>query len=264
MRRIIMLLTSLVIASSAMAAEKATPFDGFYVGASGGVNITQFDNLGYSTTGNRFVTTGTAHTPTSASAHNEKSFTNTGGVGLIDLGIGQTFDWFYLGAELYTSFGNRTTESVSASATAEGIHAQGTGTAALNSFNYGLDFKPGVVIGKNTLAYLRIGAAFANYTLSAASTSSNAATGQTYISTSGSHSNTVLGWRIGLGVEEMLTAHIGINFDYIYTMYNGNNATTFVTTNVNTEGTNTQNEVAGNTSLRFQDQQVLLGINYHF
>ncbi len=104
---------------------------------------------------------------------------------------------------------------------------------ALGDSELDIDLKPGYIFGDNFLVYARIGVAFTQLDMN--SSGEWTAIGTTYAnppnqppiiiintnqaSDSNATSKDVAGFRVGLGAEYLLSEHIGISLDYIFTDY---------------------------------------------
>lgn len=92
-----------------------------------------------------------------------------------------------------------------------------------NAFEPTLDFKPGVRMGRNSLLYARFGASYNQVKLTeSAHFDEEIYPSFTYSSVQNIHlseTKNVVGFRVGVGMEQKFNRHFAVNVDYIHTDY---------------------------------------------
>lgn len=155
----------------------------------------------------------------------------TSGLGGVQLGMGMSFDWLYLGIEALGQFSNGSFDSFDQEYSFVSEDPQNVPSSFNNNqthlrmrdFEPALDFKPGIFINKNSLFYARVGMAFnelkitdkAQYSLAHNPNFPVPAVG----STDATKSENVIGLRLGAGLEHHLFDAFTVFMDYTYTQY---------------------------------------------
>lgn len=99
-------------------------------------------------------------------------------------------------------------------------HLQSKVSLSCNEFD--IDLKPGVLILKNFVAYVRVGVAFTQLKIKndGAQLEMNSENGLVIKALDSGHkTQNKTGFRIGAGTEYLITQHLGISLDYIYSYY---------------------------------------------
>jgi opacity protein-like surface antigen len=150
-------------------------------------------------------------------------------VGEIHAGYGEAWDCLYLGGEIFFKGGRvRARNTVSDSSTetvgALTINTSITETtsARLRSGEFGIDFRPGVLVNPSSLLYARVGVGFNRLSINRRTTLSASIPGVGSASVAGNvinrHKN-VAALRLGAGLETEICANWTIRADYAYTRY---------------------------------------------
>ncbi|MDF1683203.1 MAG: hypothetical protein P1U36_00955 [Legionellaceae bacterium] len=277
-------LLSLFIAYSSTYAgtEGQTPDypNGFMLGA--GAGLTEFMDSGAYSTSTRNVLSSTTN----------RSF-RFGFMGDVTAGYGRrVYQPFYLGTELGLNiFGTRKTSSSYSTDTAMTVEdsvfdvsviteeaLSTTTTVSGNVFVPFFDIKPGLLVTPKSLLFARIGVNYNQFNV--VTQSSHLASG-TVINAGATESGTALsglyssekkqraGLRTGLGFEYLISDHVGLAANYVYSFYSSVNThatgvssseacDVFEGCHVNGDGT----YVASGKS-KVSDQQALLQLIYH-
>lgn len=269
---------------SAFAITNTTHFDGLSYGAGAGVD-TFMGSLRNSTTVG----------PINTSTHD--NVYQYGLMGNVFVGIGKVYPSnFYFGTDLglniygtdklaIRSSSNATyafTDALESRTIPDGFVAnQAAQTTTLTRHPYEpvLDFKPGYLVTPSTLIYGLLGFNYNQYRLKTDVNGSASGALVSLISTfdsrasatsgfSTSHSASVFGTRLGVGVDQLVTSNLSVGASYVYTFYrsisNGGSALGngvvcdgFEGCNVNRVGSYTD----GNA--RVSDQQLMMSLIYH-
>ena len=222
------------LSAPAYALSAASSFNGYYGGATGGLLRTEskISASATSTFESRFDDDNQiAYSQNNIRIHH---YTVTGAV---YLGFGHFINdsKFYLAGEVFGDWAHRKnslsnwvyhsqphtgkdTESISA-----------TTTMKVQNGEYGLDIRPGYLMDTNTMAYLRVGVAFnelKNQTTNSFSFNDNRhiitppSFSKLRVSTLNEYNRkTMAAFRLGVGLEHMITDTLSITADYIYTYY---------------------------------------------
>lgn len=144
--------------------------------------------------------------------------------GSVFAGYGCTCEYLYFGVEGFAK-GAKANPSVNFSGNfvlnAAVANTITVSTTKLRSFEYGGDFRPGVLLTPETLLYAKVGAAFNRLSLIVNSTVTGtlgvfpAAT----IPTVEYRSKNIVGLRLGLGLEQKIADCWTIRADYVFTNY---------------------------------------------
>jgi opacity protein-like surface antigen len=205
--------------------------DGFYVGAQVG-----YDS--YRVRDNINATVGIL-THTGNPVDN-----STGFVGGLFAGYGQYFsNLYYLGAEIFVN-GSGASQSFSTYTTVTGVGTGAYGSKFSVNTSYGIALLPGVKLNDSTLLYIRLG--WNNADLKG--TESVTTPGGGYSSVS--NSNWESGFNYGLGLESVLYQNWSLRGEYSHTSYNS--FKTYL------------NATSAGTKYNPSDNQVMLGLIYHF
>ncbi len=266
---------ALFIIPAIMAASAATAggFDGFYVGAGIGDSVTvgssRFDGS---------TTLSTAGTPESRfSLSGRSAFKKETFAGQLFAGYGWNCDCWYLGGEIYVKgfgkHGGRSTYSttltdleVPVTSITETISVH----SKLRSAEWGIDFRPGWLIGECTMLYGRVGAAFNQIReeLHRSTTVSIANLGATLSNSGNPHSrkknHTAL--RLGLGLEHKFMECWSIRADWVYTSFrrHGNdNGFSNTRTGTGSFAGETLTTTA-NAHSRLHNHTTMLGLSYYW
>lgn len=189
-------------------------FDGFYAGLGIGASQGQFKVASLT----RFSNPNNPNSEFFVTNH-QVNIHDDNVIGNGVLGYGFSFHHIYLGAEGYVTADSHKTTSASSTAIGPGIipvTLLNTTNSRLNDWDGGVDLRPGVVLGSCTLLYARIGAAFNRIKFNSTSTIAGIGVTDNLVNTA---SKSVTGLRVGGGLEQMLTRHLAIRADYIYTDY---------------------------------------------
>ena len=265
----------------------ASPFDGFYVGAAAGAAFTQ-TKLSGDTSGQYLDFSGTIQQIQDSSP--SQLYKNSV-LGDIYLGYGHQLGQtpLYLGAEIFGDLANRSMSINQTNAATPVVDVPPpfpprlfisanlvtNANVKLNSGEFGVDLRPGILFGQNTLLSALVGIAFNKLQISTNSTEIvnynpivlPPGTPSTYVSTLNSAtSKNVAALQLGGKLEEHFNNHWSLSADYIYTDYGkisinavGNINTLFTPPNdlyINAFKTNASASLHSNT--------VMLGLNYYF
>ena len=130
-------------------------------------------------------------------------------------------------------------------------------------WQYGLDLRPGFLLMPLTLIYGRVGVSAAEIKAhSNASVSANNGAGITWaLADANSKSNWKATFRLGLGIEQLLTSKLHLRGDYIFTNY-GVVSFTDTVTGQDSEGDSTR--LYSRLSSHVQNNAIFLGLSYYF
>lgn len=256
---------------------EAQGFRGFYAGLNGGGQITTArgcinNNYGFINLYN------------DVDKHVQKEdidIYRAKGFGSFYLGYGQTCSCFFAGVEGFINFPKHQVNKKRYSDFNEVYESQieyvnfhenldYRQRASSRSIEYGIDFKPGVLLGPCTLLYGRVGAAFNRFNFKSKSIAgySDESIGHNLSPISVEETlcahryKQKTGLRLGVGFEQLVWGNFGITLDYIYTYYgniclSGSQDTTVRDRTV-------EKGLAVSSDLRLRNHAVLLGISYRF
>lgn len=282
MKRLFLLLSAVSFSSVSLAT--LSPFDGFYVGVAGGGVQTATDVQHNASAAYYFSsnpnTFGVINNSFSTKVHQNS------GIGALYLGYGQKLGQspLYFGIDIFgdtaqhdftVSQGNNFF-AADKNGNSYNISLGGTVKTELNSGEYGIDARPGVLLNQNTLLYGRVGAAFNRLQVNATDTHNLAyinvnfqpqfgTTATTTLATG--DSKNVTGLRLGVGLEERWGNHFAVNADYIYTNYGKINLSGLGSTNQprGFDPAAIPNSFHTNTILSdVTSQAVMIGVAYYF
>lgn len=218
----IFIVTCSLFAISANAGDllpihaKEQPFQGLYAGLGLGGFATQF----------KTNTTTTLSFPSSAffaNSSNSSINANANVFGNFFIGYLYPVKNFYLGPEVYLNVGNpnfSNTQTAGAFLPTETLTTYTNGN--LRTYEIGIDFRLGVSATPTTLVYALVGAAFNNMNLNSSSTISRPLLPLT-TTVNASTSQSVVGLRVGAGMEQKLFPNLNLRVSYAYTSYPSKN-----------------------------------------
>jgi opacity protein-like surface antigen len=275
------LLSAPTFAQDIQPSVSTGSFEGVYVGAEGGI-LNSFANVDSSTSANYLTTYSYSNfsspVPKIMSNKQKSKLNSNFGAGALSIGYGKLLNnVFYVGGELSVDLSNRKNSMTTTEYNAtSGFVLADTGTlktttnAKLNFAELDIDFKPGITLFANTLAYGRIGVAFNKLTVDSIS---NLAIQDNVLdpflsnsnnTLSASNSKNITGLRLGFGAEHFVTPKLAAKFDYIYTWYGTVNVNG-VGGVVNTfDGLTNPTGFSNYTSAKLSTQSVMAGLTYHF
>lgn len=258
-----------------VAAATATPaysndrcaFSGFYTGIAIGDSVT----TGHARS-TESVTERVGGTTFTDSRSIRGGLKKNAFVGEIHAGYGEAWDCLYLGGEIFFKGSRvRARNSVTDSATeVVGANTVFTSTltethsARLRSGEFGIDFRPGVLVNPCSLLYARVGVGFNRLSINRRTTFSVTVPGVGSGSVTGNvinrHKN-VAALRLGAGLETEICANWTLRADYAYTRYRkAHHATsgTIVNPIVGTLG------VSSNSHVSLNNHTMMLGASYYW
>lgn len=266
--------TACLVATSSYAQSSA--FEGYYVGARGGV-LQSFANASTSSTATFFNTFGPGTTQTLATASGNTSLGRNFAEGDLFVGYGKKIDCtpFFLSGEIFLNEATRqnTVKSQALNSNSgfgtDDVDALLTSStrAKLHSFEYGLDFKPGILLNPQTILYGRVGVSFNELDVSSSSSLLiNDFESDVIASSPASFSSSqhVTGWRFGLGLEEYLCKCVSVTADYIYTTYGSGHGVSGTADVSNTAISDAITGMSMSGSGKISTQAFLVGIKYSF
>ncbi|MCB1114622.1 MAG: outer membrane beta-barrel protein [Chlamydiia bacterium] len=257
-----------------------SPFDGFYAGIGGGVSIHHSQTS--SNANADYLLQDIGFLPTiSLNAHND--LYDTGGVGEVFLGYGQTCETLYYGARLGVNFSHSSPKGRAEAENILPLNPTESQSSLLRSHveselctvEFTADVKLGWIFCDRTMLFGLIGAAFNEQKLRGKTefiyTNGIDVGGVTLSDGSGllEHSKTknTAGLRLGLGMEHFFTDCMSLQMAYVYTNYSSQRKFEEGTYDVDltTEGTVTLPQNF-NGSLKTDDRKhlVTLGLAYYF
>lgn len=258
-------------------------FDGFYAGVSGGILQTQSDfNSTATSLFQRPRPSGTLSAMVPFTVGGLADVYQDAAIGGLDIGYGHSLGHspFYLAAEIYGNIADRNHKWSNNGYITEistGGAGQMTFTANLRDVNevklntgeFGIDLRPGIELSPYALLYGRIGAAFNHIDLKTNSTLAltNLTNPDISITTLGAHqSKNVTGLRLGGGITERVSRHVGIGANYVYTNYGHLTAQGVgnVTNLVDADFPVVADGFSRKTKVDVTSQAVLLDIDYYF
>lgn len=286
-------LICLLIASpptNSLTTNQSTSYpNGFSLGA--GVGVTSF------------MTNTFQHVSAANTSDVEKNLAfKYGAMGNIFLGYNKKVrDKYYLGGELGLNLLGATTTSLTNTARGTAVVTDApqfptpitftvttvsslstTTTVSSNSLVPTLDIKPGLFLSPEALLFAKIGMSYnqmviksnASYqetgTLAGKAAVKGLQTATSSSDFSNSHTSHLIGLRTGLGFEYLLTEHVGVGANYLYTFYNtakmgATSASNQVACDTY-EGCVVNNKGTYTTAVKstMSDQEVMLQLIYHF
>lgn len=278
MNKLLLVLLPVSFAATNVSAQCCYPhyLNGFYLGLSGGV-LHSFSHVTTNTSVEELGFGITNSIPSTDSQLGENH-----GIGSFYIGFGHQINQtpLYLGAEIYGAVGNKS-NSVTNNAFSESSSGgdlddpvidtvtsqlSTTVTSQLQNFEYGFDLKPGLIVNQGTtLLYGRAGAAFNHLKLISSSTRTaiNELTSATTIGTLNTENEqSVVGLRLGIGIEQTLPCNFALTADFIYTQF-GDEINTSGSTNA-TPGELSSQLLNNSTECNMNTQTVLFGLKYYF
>lgn len=251
-----------MLASMALpvAAYANANFNGYYVGAGAGINVTTSSNRNTSSFGL------TSLAPVTSLSSISPHYNSRSILGELELGYGRTFPHrFYLGLSGFIDFSSRSATNylnVERSGGGAAVFSDLKSTAiGLNDVSGGISIEPGYTLAPNTLLLGVIGWERAQEEISV-----NHVVGLTSSSqgsTSASSQSRVNGLRLGLGFLQHVTSSVALGVRYTHTSFAKGDA--LATPVVNTTGagiTGPFSYTAGKPDV--DTQSVMLGVRYYF
>lgn len=263
------LLPIILAASVATAANADGAFEGFYLGAGIGTSI----NTG---TLNGAVSD-TITTPAGGSIRETFGFNgHIGGkanfAGTLFAGYGcPVWDPIYIGAEVFVIGGGKHKRGVRAFDTYQNLTTGFSDTDAVSirpnhrSWQWGIDFRPGIMFCPESMLYFRIGAgwnrsgtrfAYANVTTPA----STGVPGVLVARETSRHKNRT-SLRLGVGLEQSICDCWTIRADYVYTTNRRHRGNALF--NATTRDGNTH-RIVDSFSSKLHNHTAMLGVSYYF
>ena len=229
-------------------------FNGFTIGAQGGLSLmvtkAQLDVLSADPT--------TFLVPMASTL--EVHPHSTDGIGGLFLGYAHMFHTFYLGAEAgadYADQADRISTFMKDYGNAEEFVSDTD--IKLGSVSYFFDIKPGMLLTQNTVLYLRLGVGVNQIKTANTTIVDDFLVGPAHGELRLFSKNYETGFRVGLGIEDMITSWLSLRADYVYSYYGTYNDTGSSSYSL-AIGT-----ISATTSLsRITTQTVLIGLAFHF
>jgi outer membrane immunogenic protein len=243
-----------------MVVSDPANYNGFYIGIGGGGVIAE--NNAQSTTilnAPDFQSRFTLPSNWNASAKS--------GLGAAFLGYGHAFQRLYLGGEVIGSIRGDTNSQrdtnyiISPRNTPLPQDFANTTRIHLNNFEVALDARPGFLLTPSTLIYGKIGAAFNKIHINSFSKFQAAAIdpGST-VTLPYNISRSDTGLRLGVGLEERITAHLSLRGEYLFTDY-GKLKNSAIVPYPFDAPTST---LANSTSVKPKTHTILASVSYYF
>lgn len=181
-------------------------------------------------------------------------------------GLGWRYRCIYAGFEIFGKYARHHVDEVyqsnhifPAEPASEGIF--GHNNAVLGSWQYGIDFRPGILLTPQTLFYGRIGVTSTKIKFNTHITNELVESATTFdVSSSDSQHKHGHYLRCGLGMEQFLTPHLAVRWDYIFTNYRSLSAQS---SNSGTSAGNTL-DVRSTDQLHLKTHALTLGLGYYF
>lgn len=260
------LVSTLIFASSTVQAIDRCPFDGFYLGASIGgtsTNVTQHqDNLATIDTDDPFSF--------SLSGPNSLK-TNNSFKGALFAGLGGTWHTLYLGAEIFADLGKYKNHQYTSNTFIEDTDVQGTidttTRTRVNSFQFGIDLRPGFLVTANSLLYGRVGVAYARPKLDVTTTINVIDSENDEIvalAAVGSKDKHFGALRLGAGLEQHICRGLNLRLDYIFTYYGKQDLAAYNNFTIAGGEEDSFYTLNNNTSVRIKNNTAMLGLSYNF
>ncbi len=252
-------------------AKDNTQFNGVYMGLSAGGLNTAMDLESLST----YNFNQSSYSPESVTSdsYQEANDTSTVWAGRLGYGTNIYDSIAWLGLEIFGNLANREVENDSFKIHPSLVEVMSDTQASLNNGEYGIDLKPGVLLGSSSLLYARIGAAFNILRVnSEVFGDNNPYHYHTYLplNLNLQESKHVTGLRLGLGFEQKVSCQLSFALDYIYTTYGSisNSGSGYnVYEEFNNNGRTSPHAYASlNTSNEAENVKtnaVMLGVNYY-
>lgn len=274
----------LVFSMSSLAgvAYSRSTFNGFYVGGAAGGSFTTAEQTTSSSIIIDFPNASGSHVFTNVPSNSSTDMKKNSGIGSLFVGYGYVWQSLYLGGELFVNGSNynaensqviSTTQFFSNSNQSYNAISNGNVQTKLSPVQYGVDFRPGILLNSSTLLYGRVGLAVADVTLD-----SNTTGGITYsfdnitdnfsFTLPTSVTDSKIAWRVGSGLEYHLNSCWALRADYAYTYYGNINVGDGQNKNVTainpSFGSGTLS-VANNTKVKsLANNAITLGLSYYF
>ncbi len=232
---------ALFIIPAIMAASAATAggFDGFYVGAGIGDSVTVGST---NVNGSHTITNPAGTVVRSGSVSGRGAIKKETFAGELFAGYGWNCDCWYLGGEIYVKgFGKHGGRNVISRSSTDVVTTPGgafpVGTvintsetagvhARMRSAEWGIDFRPGWLIGECTMLYGRVGAAWNRTHIetfrSLSFSTSTGATGSFSSADSFGRKRSRTSLRLGAGLEHKFMECWSIRADWVYTDFRHN------------------------------------------
>jgi opacity protein-like surface antigen len=242
---------------------KAGGFEGYYIGGSAGAVVAEAHQKGTiinTVVGGSFATN---NAPLSINA----PLLDHSWRGSMFTGFAKNWGSFFLGFEGYLQFSRiffrGTAQNFGfADSVGDTLISTTKTKAYLNTIQYGIDLRPGLLLNPITLLYGRIGLGMATMKLSTKNNFQAASSGESLLLPLNlSKRRTQASVRAGGGIEYALTPKLALRTDYIYTDYG----------RVSVSGTNNFLDDLGalitinaDNRIHVTDHTVLLGLNYYF
>jgi opacity protein-like surface antigen len=259
--------------SSSLFAHYNSPFDGFYVGAAAGgswTNVNQdqvIDGIFNSLPADIDFE---VNLPLQIDGPNSLK-TDPSFKGALYAGYGQSWDIWYLGAEIFVdlaNYKNRNGVELDLNNTVDEnvvFEFQGDTHSKLRSFQYGVDLRPGVIVTPDTMLYGRVGVAASRLNLNTnAVFAGNDASDDILwdLMLPLATAKNVAALRLGAGLEQNIGPNINFRFDYIYTYYGRASVGGATQQLIPAIGGNVILNLASNTSVKAYNNTVMLGLTY--
>lgn len=268
--RYLAMVACIFTSSSLFATTPALPFNGYYVGGGLGTSFAHADETVASTIDLSFD----SMTFNSTSPFNLRTgMSQAALIGSLFGGYGHTWNKIYLGGELAVSNSDykmtnssssgisRTVQSLVTISGGEKVATQ----ASISPTQVSLSLRPGVLLTPSSLLYGRLGVTFASVDLyhQTVTTKVFSQPEITLIVPMSLQANKKIRravFQVGTGLEQAINEQWTIRLDYLYTNYGNINVATSSSLNADPF------LITGSesTSVRINDQSLMMGISYHF
>lgn len=189
-------------------------FDGFYLGAQGGVGLGYFSESGDSTL--TIDERPDIHIPIDAPV--DSSASNLSGFLGGYLGLGHVYHRFYLGLEANGDFGSVDTTNYAPPSNQAGDLTTNIKEEASIKNPYGITLRPGYLLTPTLLLYAQLGVEKAQINTNSLTTFQNVPTQSGTVYTIQSSTNdSQLGYRAGIGIEDHPSEHFSVRVEYLFT-----------------------------------------------
>lgn len=197
--------------------------------------------------------------------------------GAVYAGYGHTWQLFYLSAEIFADISNYNMRSSGGDGFKQilspvlQIRSAYSTKVTLNPIEYGIDLRPGILLGPDTLLYGRIGTAINQLSLDSNVNGTEEQFPPIFVrETFGgtfpfSTTKTRAALRLGLGIEQHISPQLAVHADYIYTDYGKITIDSSATQSViSADSGPVISTISSNSNVKVTNNSVLLGLSYYF
>lgn len=206
-------------------------------------------------------------------ANTTSNFKKSSLVGALFAGYGFSCDPYYIGGELFVKIANPSYSIPNYFSTGANADTRLNLISNLNiktrKTEFALDIRPGILLSDCSLLYARLGIARNKVTLTGTVHASFFATdlfSQRTVASSQITSKNTNAFRLGAGMEQMLSSCVSLRVDYIYTFYRKlrTGATSSITYREPLTGSLVQASFSDAIKVKTNNYVVMLGLSYYW